>query len=214
MKDGNNIATAELIDCTGADSPTLHISCFSKEHEGKYSCVVRNQDSTLDSHTVDLRGIMLVIEVHSYYTYIFQAWECNSSTIVSIIEQLMLITSMCDTFFTGKPTLQILRPQYEGIETTFYEDQVTLTVNATGLEPLTYQWMKENETIRDDPNYCGVETNKLFIPSMTRNHEGNYKCKVSNKTGTQISPVIKLKGNTTLSQKIRYLGEGGRGWIN
>ena len=82
-------------------------------------------------------------------------------------------------------------------------------MNATGLEPLTYQWMKVNEPIKDNPNYRGAETNRLFIPSMTRDHEGTYKCKVSNKTGTEISPSIKLKGNITLCQKISGgVGEG------
>ena len=60
MKDGNSIATLELMDVTGADSPTLHIHHFSREHEGKYSCVVRNQDGTLDSRKADLKGIISV----------------------------------------------------------------------------------------------------------------------------------------------------------
>ena len=60
MKDGSSIATLESTDFTAADSPILRISHFSKKHEGKYSCVVRNQDNTLDSHTVNLRGITLV----------------------------------------------------------------------------------------------------------------------------------------------------------
>lgn len=61
MKDGNSIATQELMDVTGADTPTLHICHFSQEHEGKYSCVVKNEDITLDSHKADLKGIIIII---------------------------------------------------------------------------------------------------------------------------------------------------------
>ena len=55
--------------------------------------------------------------------------------------------------------------------------------------------MKENEPLKNSPNYSGVQTDRLRIPSMTRNHEGTYTCEVSNSTGTQTSPSIKLKGN-------------------
>ena len=101
----------------------------------------------------------------------------------------------CVTLFTGKSTLQLLKPQHHEIQTVAFENKVTLTVNATGLEPLTYQWMKENEPLKNSLDYSGVQTNMLHIPSMTHNHEGTYTCEVSNLTGTQISPSIKLKGN-------------------
>lgn len=101
----------------------------------------------------------------------------------------------CVALFTGKLTLQLLKPQHHEIQTERYENHVTLTVHATGLEPLTYQWMKEKEPLKNSSDYSGVQTNRLNIPSMTRNHEGTYTCKVSNSTGTKISPSIKLRGN-------------------
>ena len=102
-------------------------------------------------------------------------------------------------FFTGKAPLQILKPKpksnSQDTQTVYYETQKTLTVEATGLEPLTYQWIKEKEPLKNSPDYCGVNTNTLhIIPFMTRNHEGTYTCKVSNSTGTRTSPTIKLIG--------------------
>ena len=43
-RNGNDITHSK---CTGIDTATLFISCFSPEHEGDYTCVVSNhQEAT------------------------------------------------------------------------------------------------------------------------------------------------------------------------
>lgn len=57
MKDKQAIGSdTPLPDCTGLDTSTLLISSFAEEHEGSYTCVVKNDDNTLESSSADLKG--------------------------------------------------------------------------------------------------------------------------------------------------------------
>ena len=60
MKDGTGI---ELKSNNGIHmkASTLHISPFSKEHEGNYMCMVKNEDSELQTRIANLRGMKLVV---------------------------------------------------------------------------------------------------------------------------------------------------------
>ena len=63
----------------------------------------------------------------------------------------------------------------------FFGDKVTLTVIATGLNAVSYQWLKNNSLISTakNPACDGLSTPKLTISPFTRDYEGNYKCQVS-----------------------------------
>ncbi len=81
-------------------------------------------------------------------------------------------------------------------------DNLSLSVNANGENPLTYQWYKNNVAISG-------ETNKtLLINNVSQSDEGTYKVKVSNAYGlvysnavtvnVRLSPIITLQPQNTI----------------
>ena len=77
-----------------------------------------------------------------------------------------------------------------------YEDEVTLTVTATGPGTLSYQWMKDEERITDHnlPKCSGFTTPNLCLKCFSPEHEGQYMCIVSNEYCTVQSQPGQLKG--------------------
>ena len=72
---------------------------------------------------------------------------------------------------------------------------VTFTVQATGTEPLKYQWewkSAEAEGLSEEWQPCDTENTSLTIPSAQKSKEGSYRCVVSNIAGTQTSEPAKL----------------------
>ena len=77
---------------------------------------------------------------------------------------------------------------------------VMFTVEATGTEPLNYQWEWE-PAIDDDGiewqpcdvvKFPGADSSTLTIPSVQKSNEGSYCCVVSNYAATLISNPAKL----------------------
>ena len=71
---------------------------------------------------------------------------------------------------------------------------IEFTVQATGTEPLTYewQWKPAGEGSRelqlcDVKRFSGVNSSILTIPSVHKSNEGSYCCTVSNHVGSQTS---------------------------
>ena len=78
-----------------------------------------------------------------------------------------------------------------------YGDWVTLTVSATGLEPLTYQWMKDGEAITENIAHVKhFDTPNLLIHPFSPEYEGNYTCVVSNVNKSVKSKSAELKGTS------------------
>ena len=72
---------------------------------------------------------------------------------------------------------------------------VTFTIQATGTEPLNYQWQQNVGGERGGWQSCDVEgTNNstLTIPSVKKLNEGSYRCLISNIVDTQISEPVQL----------------------
>ena len=72
-----------------------------------------------------------------------------------------------------------------------------LTIQATGMEPLSYQWQwkpaKKDRSVKWQPcpaEWCDGAT--LTIPSVQKSNEGSYCCVISNFTGSQISNPAEL----------------------
>ena len=71
---------------------------------------------------------------------------------------------------------------------------VTFTVQATGTEPLTYQWQwkpagegsKEWQKC-NLKRFPGANSSMLTIPSVQKSNEGSYCCTISNSVGSQTS---------------------------
>ena len=75
----------------------------------------------------------------------------------------------------------------------------TFTVEATGTEPLSYQWQwkpaGEEKGGSEEWQQCKMEwsdDNTLKIPSVQKWNEGSYQCVVSNCAGIQISTSAQL----------------------
>ena len=56
---------------------------------------------------------------------------------------------------------------------------VTVSVSATGPEPLSYKWKKDGEELLSDTKYTGANTHTLTISSFSKGDRGNYMCTVS-----------------------------------
>ena len=50
-KNGEDITDSE---CTGTTSPTLTILSFSQAHEGNYSCIISNNQKSIESESANL----------------------------------------------------------------------------------------------------------------------------------------------------------------
>ena len=76
---------------------------------------------------------------------------------------------------------------------TMDENLVKLTVGATGLGTLSYQWMKDGEDIDTTryPNCSGVDTAILTIAPFSSEYEGYYSCLVKDQAGecAQSNPI-------------------------
>ncbi len=69
---------------------------------------------------------------------------------------------------------------------------VTFTVGATGLAPLSYQWRLEGTNIADAGNVSGTTTDTLAITSGQAANNGNYTVVITNPYGSTTSSVAIL----------------------
>ena len=75
---------------------------------------------------------------------------------------------------------------------------VSFTVQATGTEPLSYQWEIKTGNRNGEWQLCDVESltgansSTLTIPSVQKSNEGSYRCTVSNCAGSETSESAAL----------------------
>ena len=75
---------------------------------------------------------------------------------------------------------------------------VVFTVQATGSDPLSYQWLwkpPEGKVGNEEWRQCDMALHggaSLTIASVQKSNEGNYHCVVSNTAGSQTSESAKL----------------------
>ena len=82
---------------------------------------------------------------------------------------------------------------------------VKFTIQATGTQPLTYQWQwkpakEEDGSVEWQPclaGWCNVAA--ILIP-MEKSNEGHYRCVVSNCAGSQTSEPAKLEVSYCVSE--------------
>ena len=83
-------------------------------------------------------------------------------------------------------------------------EMLTFTIQASGTEPLNYQWeIKTGDGSRewqscDVERFPGANCSNLIIPSVQKSNEGIYRCVVSNSVGSQISEPVNLNIGKTL----------------
>ena len=75
---------------------------------------------------------------------------------------------------------------------------VTFAIEASGTEPLNYQWEHKIEDESGEWQSCDVErfpganSSTLIIPSVQKSNEGSYRCTVSNCAGSETSECATL----------------------
>lgn len=76
----------------------------------------------------------------------------------------------------------------------FYGDEVTLSVAVS--EALSYKWLKDGEYINsnDLQNVTGLDTPSLHINCLSSEHNGSYKCEISNEDGKVESHYVRVQG--------------------
>ena len=78
---------------------------------------------------------------------------------------------------------------------------VTFIVQATGAEPLSYQWELKTGyggwQSCDVEEFPGANSSTLTIPSVQKSNEGSYRCVVSNIVGSQTTEPVKLSVGKT-----------------
>ena len=71
--------------------------------------------------------------------------------------------------------------------------KITFKAEATGTEPLRYQWKRDGENLPESDMVTGVTTSTLSIEGVSKKeHEGKYKCLVNNSAGKAESNAAKL----------------------
>ena len=162
----------------GADSSTLTISSVQKSNEGSFRCAVSNCAGSQTSKPAKLSVGMnpcFIAFVWSMHHFIFYfVYAADPPKISSHPQDL-------NNAVPGK--------------------SVAFTIQATGTEPLCYQWQQNRAvegTSCEEWQQCGAESfpdassPKLIISSLQKLNEGSYRCVVSNCAGIQISKPAKL----------------------
>ena len=84
---------------------------------------------------------------------------------------------------------------------------VTFTVQATGTEPLSYQWkLQQCATLCDVESFPGANSSTLTIASVQKSNEGSYHCTVSNWAGSVTSECATLSvGKNHFEKAVQYI---------
>ena len=119
----------------------------------------------------------------------------------------MLIQSVSQMFSirTADPPTITAHPQE--LKDAVPDKFAMLTVQATGTEPLQYQWQHKMRAESGEWQSCdvvrfsGATSSSLIILSLKKSDEGSYRCIVSNIAGSQSSEPALL----TTGEKFRYV---------
>ena len=84
-----------------------------------------------------------------------------------------------------------------GVKDAVPGNHVTFAIEATGTEPLNYQWECKIEGSGawqscDVERFPGTNGAMLIFPSVQKSNEGNYRCTVSNCAGSETSECATL----------------------
>lgn len=81
------------------------------------------------------------------------------------------------------------------------DNMASFSVNATGTEPLTYQWQYNGTTLNDDGRINGSTASQLNIPLATNSDEGIYKVTIYSGCGniTSSSATLAVTDSTAIT---------------
>ena len=153
----------------GANSSTLTIASVQKSNEGSYCCTVSNCAGSVTSECATLS----VGKNH------FEKAVC-----------VQTITTVCFDSLVADPP-RITTDPCE-IKDTVPGNQAAFTIQATGTQPLNYQWERTIGDGSDVERIPGANGSTLTIPSVQKSNEGSYHCTVSNCAGSETSQCATL----------------------
>ena len=112
--------------------------------------------------------------------------------------------------FIGEPPKVTSQPK--SLKKVVPRTTISFTVQATGREPLKYQWQwrpveKENGSEEWQP--CDARWSDgvtLTIPSVQKSNEGWYHCVISNLAGTVVSKPVQLSVGKNFHTQIPNVG--------
>ncbi|MEI9960504.1 MAG: immunoglobulin domain-containing protein [Limisphaerales bacterium] len=67
-----------------------------------------------------------------------------------------------------------------------------LNVQASGTEPLSYQWLKGTTVLENTGNVSGANTGNLSVSSLSASDSDSYTCVITNDYGSVTSAVVNL----------------------
>ena len=73
-------------------------------------------------------------------------------------------------------------------------DTLRLTCNASGSEPISYQWLKNGELLQDDGRVSGSNASVLVVDPVEGDDFGGYECNASNDVDQVQSGVAMVAG--------------------
>ena len=80
-----------------------------------------------------------------------------------------------------------------GVKDAVPSKPVTFSIQATGTEPLNYQWkLKSGGESEGWQRFSGANNSTFIIPSVQKSNEGSYCCTVSNCAGSETSECATL----------------------
>ena len=129
---------------------------------------------------------------------------CHDTTPVSTLQLVSLASDTAD------PPRIVTHPH--GVKNAIPEKPVTFSVQATGTEPLNYQWECKigdgsgGWQLCDVESFAGANSSTLTIPSVQKSNEGSYRCTISNCAGSETSQCATLiVGKLNLRQEVSAL---------
>ena len=173
----------------GADSSTLTILSLQKSNEGSFRCVISNCAGKETSNPAELS-----VGKNS----MFRVCE------VCVIPIFLFVFCFC----VAEPPRINSHPQ--DLEDAVPGKHVLFTTEATGTEPLNYQWewkpaMDDSEwQLCDAERFPGADSSTLTILSVQKSNEGRYRCVVNNCAGNQSSKPAELSvgKNPTVNARV------------
>ena len=186
------------------DGTTLTIPCVQKLNEGSYCCVISNSAGSQISKVAQLS-----VGKDAMFKCL-KSVKCvlvSTSILVSLDTYLILseggiqihhffpMSLLCFNIVVEPPRITT-HPQ--DIKDIVGGKTAMFTIQATGTEPLNYNWQwkpDEKGGRSEEWQPCtakGSDGTTLTIPSVQKLNEGSYCCVISNCAGTQISEPAQL----------------------
>ena len=162
---------------------TLMIPKVDKSNEGSYRCVVSNNAGSHISNPATLTlGKSTKIVIYFHYKF------CVS----------LILLYFYHSTYKHVAELPRITTHPQKLKDAIPGDSATFTVQATGTEPLNYNWQwKPAEKGGGSKEWkpCNEEWSdgfSLTIPNVQKPNEGSYCCVISNHAGTEISKAAPL----------------------